>query len=129
MLNDLPRGFFLNPVNTYVPKVWGYELWFQNSEKYNYCAKLLHINSGQSLSLHFHVDKAETLIPINNDVEVHVYDTVGNQLNSFRLSKNCALEILPGAPHSFQALYGDVDLFEASTFHRDEDSYRVGRVG
>lgn len=45
----------------FVEKEWGHEIWLANNEKENYCGKILHINQGHTSSMHFHMEKHETL--------------------------------------------------------------------
>ena len=41
-----------------VNKLWGYEIWIENNEKY--CGKHLHVVPGKKCSVHYHKDKKET---------------------------------------------------------------------
>jgi mannose-6-phosphate isomerase-like protein (cupin superfamily) len=41
-----------------VDKPWGHELWFAQTDRY--AGKLLHVDSGQRLSIQYHEEKDET---------------------------------------------------------------------
>jgi mannose-6-phosphate isomerase-like protein (cupin superfamily) len=110
-----------------VEKTWGYELWFANDPDDNYCGKLLHINSGQKFSMHYHILKAETFYALNNKVKVRIIDTTKGTVEEGDIERGEAFEITRGLPHQLEACYGDVDIIEASTCHYDSDSYRVWR--
>jgi len=109
-----------------VDKKWGYELWYENDKNANYCGKLLHINKGNSFSVHFHLKKTETFLILSGPVECLLWDTQYNTPNFYTLNTGDTMKILPGQPHSLFAKDNDVDIIEFSTFHEDSDSYRCG---
>ena len=41
-----------------VDKIWGYEIWMVNNNKY--CGKILHFNGNSKFSMHYHLIKDET---------------------------------------------------------------------
>ena len=49
-----------------VNKLWGYEIWIENNEKY--CGKHLHVVPGKKCSVHYHKDKKETFYIINGEL-------------------------------------------------------------
>lgn len=106
-----------------VPKKWGREVWFANNEEKNYCGKILEINPGQQLSLHFHLLKEEHLFNMSGDCMVE-YLTENADSVFLQLDVGYSFHIKPGLVHRFSTKNG-CTLLEASTFHRDSDSYRV----
>lgn len=103
-----------------VEKGWGYELWIHNDEKY--CGKLLFFVKGKKCSLHYHKLKHETFYVqsgslkckfIDNDIEENIVLNAGD-----------SKEIYQGLIHQMEALE-DTVMFEFSTQHFDEDSYRI----
>ena len=44
---------------THVPKPWGYEIIWANTD--HYVGKMLHVNAGESLSIQYHHHKDETI--------------------------------------------------------------------
>lgn len=110
-----------------VDKLWGYELWLVNDKENNYCGKILHINAGQQFSLHFHKVKDESWYILNNKVLFSYIDTkVGKLIDVWVEPGNC-IEINRGLPHALKAGGEAVDIIETSTYHTDEDSYRITR--
>ena len=53
-----------------VEKSWGYESWLANSEKEDYCGKVLFIKKGHHTSMHYHVDKHETFYVLEGVLRV-----------------------------------------------------------
>ena len=112
----------------FVEKDWGSETWMANNDTEDYCGKLLHIKEGHSSSMHYHMDKHETFYILDGQLMVNLIDTSnGTKRDSIIMSQGETLEINRGQPHQLIAHKGDVTFFEASTFHKDEDSYRVSR--
>lgn len=97
-----------------MPKTWGHEEWIVNSE---YCGKKLVLNEGHCCSLHYHKIKDETFYIASGKV--------GFQLNNehFILNPGDSLLITPGTKHRFYGLQNS-EIFEFSTHHLEEDSYR-----
>ncbi len=97
-----------------VPKTWGHEEWIVNSD---YCGKKLVLNKGYCCSLHYHKVKDETFYIASG--------RVGFQMNDehFILNPGDSLLIVPGTKHRFYGLE-DSQIFEFSTHHMEEDSYR-----
>ena len=110
-----------------VGKDWGKEEWFANNREYNYCGKILTILEGQSTSMHFHIDKHETFYILEGSLQVDWIETEDGVVNTTVLGKGGCMEMPRSRPHRLIAKNGNVKLIEASTFHRDEDSFRVYR--
>ena len=109
----------------HVEKRWGSETWFANNEEHNYCGKILHIQKRKSTSMHFHIDKHEVFQVLEGALQVDWIDTESGLPNqSFAAAGEC-MEMPQGVPHKLIANEEDVKLIEASTFHKDSDSYRV----
>lgn len=129
----------------FVPKGWGFEKWIVNNEKY--CGKLLYFVKGKKCSLHYHKLKDETFFiqsgkillfwhdsaewAANNKDKIEPYQKYmiedlkfSSVLNYEILEKGDSFHIPPGRVHQMYALE-DTELFEFSTQHFDEDSYRI----
>lgn len=103
-----------------VTKLWGQEVWIDNSPLY--CGKLLIINPGYESSLHYHPRKTETFFIQDG----HVLLEVGEPLTEVELRKWDVYRIEPGTPHRFRALDNKVAVItEFSTEHSDEDVVRI----
>ena len=107
-----------------VPKIWGHEEWIVNDALY--CGKKLVFNQGYACSLHYHKLKDETFYIAKGVVAVELV----NETNAWtRIMKPGDVQrILPGLQHRIIALE-PAEVMEFSTFHRDDDSYRVIESG
>ena len=105
-----------------VEKGWGKEIIFANNSEY--CGKILCFEKGKKFSMHYHVQKKETwyvskgkfsLIWIEPSKGIQYTEelTVGDVITNER-----------GEAHQLIALE-DSQVFEVSTKHYDEDSFRI----
>lgn len=104
-------------------KGWGFEKWIVNNEFY--CGKILHFKKGKRCSFHFHKLKAETFYLENGLVLIlHSFkDDIGSAIET-TLNPGNSFHIPVGLRHQVVALK-DSNLFEFSTQHFEEDSYRI----
>lgn len=105
-----------------IEKPWGHELIWAKTDKY--VGKILHINSGNKLSLQFHRFKTETVLVLDGTLIVET------DQNSFVIPKGQTFHVEPGQVHRFCCGVEDtfVKLIEVSTpeLHdvvRLEDNY------
>lgn len=105
-----------------VEKGWGKEIIFANTPEY--CGKILCFDKGKRFSMHFHIQKKKTWyvakgrftlvwIEPKSGVKYSEYLNVGDVITNER-----------GEPHQLIALENG-EIFEVSTTHYDDDSYRV----
>lgn len=109
----------------FVPKGWGFEKWIVNNEKY--CGKILYFVKDKKCSWHYHKIKSETFYVQSGKIQLEY--SFGDTLEgSFKqtLSRGDSFDIPVGMRHRMTALE-DTELFEFSTQHFDEDSYRIVR--
>lgn len=106
-----------------VPKGWGFEKWIVNNEKY--CGKILYIVKDHRCSWHYHKIKDETFYVQSGKIKL-IYGTTDfmHTSNEVILEKGSHFHIPIGLRHQMIALE-DTELFEFSTQHFDEDSYRI----
>jgi mannose-6-phosphate isomerase-like protein (cupin superfamily) len=105
-----------------VPKIWGYEIIFANNELY--CGKILHFYEGGKGSLHYHVKKTESwYIQSGRILLVWVNGTTGEFFSEI-MSAGDTVSHKSGECHCVEALE-ETDIFEVSTTHYDDDSYRI----
>ena len=107
----------------FVPKGWGFEKWIVNTEEY--CGKLLYFVKGKRCSWHYHKLKDETFYIQSGKIKL-LYseeDDIANALEVI-LIQGDKFHIYRGLKHQMIALE-DTELFEFSTQHFDEDSYRI----
>ena len=103
-----------------VKKVWGYEIWMVNSEKY--CGKILNLKKGYRCSLHQHFIKDETFYILEGKVLMQIVDVIKT------MNVNESVHIPPRTIHRFTGLE-DSKIIEISTQHFEEDSYRLTESG
>ena len=109
-----------------VEKKWGYELWIHND--IDYCGKLLvFTKSGNKFSMHYHMIKDETWYVQEGAFQFDWIDTENGERLYTQIQKGDVIEIKKGLPHQLTALTDGATIFEVSTQHFDEDSYRIYR--
>lgn len=110
-----------------VKKAWGQELWMANNQAENYCGKILTIDKGYKSSMHFHLSKHETFYVLKGSLAVHLFNlSEGEPLETVVINEGETYELDRVTAHQLEALE-QLELIEISTFHRDEDSYRIYR--
>ena len=108
--------------NCVVPKKWGKEIIIHNDE--DYCGKLLIFNKSAKFSMHFHLRKKETWYVQEGKFLLRYIDTRNATILEKELTKGMAVEVQQGDPHQLIALTKGI-IFEVSTQHFDDDSYRI----
>jgi mannose-6-phosphate isomerase-like protein (cupin superfamily) len=104
-------------------KAWGYELWIINHEAY--CGKLLVFEKDKKFSMHYHLIKEESWYVAKGEFEYRWIDTETSKVKSVRIIEGDVVDLEQGQPHQLQALTEGATIFEVSTKHFEEDSYRV----
>jgi len=105
-----------------VEKEWGREVIIENNEKY--CGKILEFEAGTKLSNHFHLKKTETWYILEGELKFYYYDyEAGEQQYEF-LTEGHVVHIPVGVLHRLEVIES-CRIFEVSTQHFDEDSYRI----
>jgi len=107
----------------HVEKGWGHEKWIVN--KAEYCGKLLFFKKDKRCSWHYHKIKDEVfyvqsgriLLKFSGDDDIL-------KANEVILKAGDNFHVSVGLRHQMTALE-DTELFEFSTQHFDEDSYRI----
>lgn len=111
-----------------VEKKWGHELWIHNDNQY--CGKLLvFTNSGNKFSMHYHMIKNETWYVQEGAFQFDWIDTESAERCYTQLQKGDVVYIQKGLPHQLTSLIDNSIVFEVSTEHFDDDSYRIYRNG
>ena len=105
-----------------VPKGWGEEIIIENNEMY--CGKLLKFKDGCKFSMHYHLIKDETWYVNKGQFLYRWIDTETAEIKEQHLYVGDVVRQRVGQPHQLIALTDGV-VFEVSTEHFDEDSYRV----
>ena len=105
-----------------VPKGWGEELIIENNEMY--CGKLLIFKKGCKFSMHYHLIKDETWYVNEGEFLYRWIDTDTAETIEQKLKVGDVVRQRVGQPHQLIA-ETDGTVFEVSSQHFDEDSYRV----
>jgi mannose-6-phosphate isomerase-like protein (cupin superfamily) len=107
-----------------VDKKWGYELWIHNDT--DYCGKLLvFTQSGNKFSMHYHMIKDETWYVQKGAFQFDWIDIENGERCYTQLQEGDIVEIKKGLPHQLTSLTDDASVFEVSTQHFNDDSYRI----
>ena len=107
----------------FVPKGWGFEKWIVNCEEY--CGKLLYFVKGKRCSWHYHKLKDETFYLQSGKMLLYYGDSDDLNLAKDRiLEPGDKFQIYRGLRHQMVAVEPS-ELFEFSTQHFEDDSYRV----
>lgn len=105
-----------------VEKGWGKEIIFVNTPEY--CGKILCFDKHKKFSMHYHIQKKETWYVAKGRFILNWINTQTGTMYSEYLSVGDVITNERGEPHQLVALeYSEV--FEVSTKHYDEDSYRI----
>jgi quercetin dioxygenase-like cupin family protein len=105
-----------------VEKGWGKEIIFVNNPEY--CGKILCFNKGKKFSMHYHVQKKETWYIAKGKFILNWIDTPKGTNHCEYLNVGDVITNERGEPHQLVALE-DSEVFEVSTRHYDEDSFRI----
>ena len=101
---------------------WGYEIWIENIPEY--CGKILHMYKGKRGSLHFHMNKLETMYLQSGHVQLRLVDPETGQEYFRDLLPGDSILIPRGQCHQIIGIE-ESRIFEFSTMHEEKDSYRV----
>jgi len=104
------------------PKGWGMEIWIANNEKY--CGKILNFFKGAEFSMHYHIKKEETWAVTKGKLLLKYYDLTNAEEKQSTLVVGDTVHLKPCVPHKLIALE-ESSVFEVSTQHFEDDSYRV----
>jgi mannose-6-phosphate isomerase-like protein (cupin superfamily) len=103
-------------------KGWGHEVIIVNTDKY--CGKILHFKKDAKFSMHFHIKKTETWYVQSGKFTFRWIDTSDASIHTETLNPGDNITNDVGQPHQLICLE-EGDIFEVSTTHYEEDSYRV----
>jgi quercetin dioxygenase-like cupin family protein len=107
----------------FVSKGWGFEKWIVNCEEY--CGKLLYFAKDKRCSWHFHKLKDEVFYVQSGKLLVKFSDKDDlMKAQEIILGPGENFHVHRGLRHQMYAIE-DTELFEFSTQHFDEDSYRI----
>jgi mannose-6-phosphate isomerase-like protein (cupin superfamily) len=103
-------------------KGWGEEVYIENNDMY--CGKLLRFKDGAEFSFHYHLEKTETWYVNSGMFVLKYYNLNDGELLSEAIHEGDVVHIPAGTPHKLICLRRG-EIFEVSTSHYDDDSYRI----
>lgn len=111
-----------------VKKLWGCERWLHNTNQY--CMKVLELLPEYQSSLHYHKNKTETFLVVSGKVRLEIMQGFkvspdGAHIRTMYLRPYQHHTLAPYTPHRFTAVGGPAVIVEASTYHDDEDVFRL----
>lgn len=101
---------------------WGAEKWIENMDEY--CGKVLTLIKGKKCSMHYHMNKLETMYLQSGSVTIRFRDPSNAEDYYIKLNIGDSIRIPRGQQHQIIANEDSI-LIEFSTKHEEEDSYRV----
>lgn len=105
-----------------VPKGWGKEIIFVNNDEY--CGKLLCFEKDKKFSMHYHIKKKETWYVSKGSFILIWVETDTGTTHTEYLNVGDVITNERGEPHQLIALE-ESEVFEVSTKHYDDDSFRM----
>jgi mannose-6-phosphate isomerase-like protein (cupin superfamily) len=105
-----------------VKKGWGKEIIFANNSEY--CGKILCFEKGKKFSMHYHLRKKETWYVAKGKFILNWIQPDIGKYHSEYLNVGDVITNERGEAHQLVALE-DSEVFEVSTEHFDEDSFRI----
>jgi len=108
--------------NRIIPQKWGKEIIVHNDNEY--CGKLLLFNEGAKFNMRFHMLKKKSWYVQEGKFLLKYIDTKNATRREREITKGMVVEIDRGTPHQLIA-HAEGIIFEVSTQHFDEDSYRI----
>ena len=106
-------------------KSWGIEKWIHNDVESGYCMKTILVYQDYWSSkgkFHYHKLKDETFLVVYGTLKLDV--EVDGVIRQLHLGPWESYRVKPGMRHRFTSAGTSCKFIEASTTHREEDSYR-----
>jgi quercetin dioxygenase-like cupin family protein len=120
-MSELFKKFTIIKPNI-IEKGWGREIIIANNNLY--CGKILSFDFGAKFSMHFHIKKTETWFCHSGKFKLILINTENAEEKEQDFVQGSTITIYPGVPHQLICLEKG-EIFEVSTEHEDNDSYRV----
>ena len=106
-------------------KEWGNIIKIVDNEENNYSGRIINLNQNQMTSTHFHSKKHKTIYVLQGTLTIEIIEPTNGETISFDVDSEECFDIEQNVAHRLMAKDGGVTAIEISTFHRDEDVYRV----
>ena len=96
-----------------------------DNEDNNYSGKIININQNQSSSTHLHSNKHKTFYVLNGTLVIDIIEPDTAEIMSYEIDSEETFEIEQNVAHRLRAVDSGVTVIEVSTYHHDNDVYRV----
>ena len=106
-------------------KDWGNIIKIVDNEENNYSGRIINLNQTQMTSTHFHSKKHKTIYVLQGTLTIEIIEPTNGETISFDIDSEECFDIEQNVAHRLMAKDGGVTAIEISTFHHDEDVYRV----
>ena len=106
-------------------KSWGNVIKIVDNEDNDYSGRLLNINQNNQTSTHFHSNKHKTFYVLSGVLVIDVIEPSNAEVVSYKIDSEETFEIEQNVAHRLRAEEDGVTVIEVSTYHHDNDVYRV----
>ena len=106
-------------------KDWGNIIKIVDNEENNYSGRIINLNENEMTSTHFHSKKHKTFYVLSGTLTIEIIEPQNGEVVSFNIDSEECFDIEQNVAHRLMAKNGGVTIIEISTFHHDEDVYRV----
>ena len=108
-------------------KDWGNVIKIVDSEQNNYSGRILNINQNHATSTHFHSQKHKTIYVLQGTLTIEVIEPGNAEFVQYDVDSEECFEIEQNVAHRLMAKNDGVTAIEVSTFHHDDDVFRVAK--
>ena len=108
-------------------KDWGNVIKIIDNEDNNYSGRILNINQNHTTSTHFHSSKHKTIYVLQGTLTIEVIEPDNAEIVQYDVDSEECFEIEQNVAHRLMAKDGGVTAIEVSTFHHDNDVFRVAK--
>ena len=106
-------------------KNWGNVIKIIDNEDNNYSGRILNINQNNSTSTHFHSNKHKTLYVLSGVLIIDIIEPDTAEVMTYEVDSEEIFEVEQNVAHRLRAADDGVMVVEISTYHHDNDVYRV----
>jgi len=109
-------------------KAWGNVIKIVDNEDNNYSGRIININQNKQTSTHFHSNKHKTFYVLSGTLVIDIIEPDTGEAVSYEIDSEETFEIEQNVAHRLRAADGGVTVIEVSTYHHDNDVYRVQAI-
>ena len=106
-------------------KSWGNVIKIIDNEDNNYSGRILNINQHNSTSTHFHSSKHKTFYVLSGVLVIDIIEPDTAEVMTYEVDSEEIFEVEQNVAHRLRAADDGVMVVEISTYHHDNDVYRV----